>query len=100
VIFRRRLFHCDSGPRRATVWLRRRDADPHDFRVVRTATSTRFFEGRHHAGKDPAVDEAMEYIASVDKHTYGAYLIVTWTPHLHAGGSIEECDPPEEEPWK
>jgi hypothetical protein len=100
VIFRRRLHHPDSGPRRATVWLRRRDAGPQDFKVVRTATSTRFFEGRHHAGKDPAVDEALEYANTADKDVYDAYLIVTWEPHVHAGASIGGCDPREEDTWK
>lgn len=92
MIFRRRLYHSDSGPRRATVWLRRRGAEPGDFQVVRTATSPRFFEGRRHTGENPAVDEAMEYISTLSKRAYDAYLIVTWVPHLHSGGRIGECD--------
>jgi hypothetical protein len=88
--------HAASGPRQATVWLRRRDAGRGEFVLVRDPYGRPlFFEGtcpheHHRNGMDPAVDEAIEFIAALNPQLYDAYEIVVWSPQRYSAGTIGE----------
>jgi len=94
---RKAIYHRPSGPRLATVWLRKRSAGLHDYEPVRVARSIRFFKGdcpheEHRNGMDPAVDEALEYIERVDQKVFDSYEIVVWTPQRYSCGGIGELE--------
>ena len=86
------IYHKQSGKRLATLWLRRYGEK--DFRVVRDGfQQIRYFHGdcpheKHRNGMEPAVDEAIEFVHTLDKNMYDAYELIIWTPQRYACGAV------------